>query len=434
MGIFGMLNTGASGMNAQSSRLGAISDNIANSQTIGYKSAGVEFSSLLLQSGQSQYNSGSLNASITHAISAQGSLLSTTSVTDLAVQGDGFYLVNPTPGTPTSNPTVMTRAGSFVQDGNGFLVNASGFGLMGYNSDGAGNPVDANGNPVNLLTASTANLTPIQIPSASLTASPTTGGTLTVNLDSRSAADATSAFTVTMTAFDNLGKSAPVTLVMTNTAASTWSVVGSVESNPATNPPTITALPALDDLVFNADGSLSTPASQPNLTPPPATFTYALDLSGVPDFSFTQNINIDMSASTQMAAASSTLANALNGSAPSEFDHLTISETGVVNVIYASGVTVPKFVIPLAKVEGTNNLEALAGNVFAPTTESGSLQIGLAKSSGLGAIKSTSLEQSSVDIANELANMIETQRIFEANSKVFQTGSTLTDTLVSLVR
>ena len=111
MGIFGMLTTGASGMNAQANRLGAISDNIANAETTGYKTAGAQFSSLLLPSGLSQYNSGSVNTTITHAISMQGPLLDAALVTDLAVQGPGFYLVNATPSTVSANPTVMTRAG-----------------------------------------------------------------------------------------------------------------------------------------------------------------------------------------------------------------------------------------------------------------------------------------------------------------------------------
>jgi len=424
MGIFGMLSTGASGMNAQSSKLSAISDNIANSETAGYKSAGVQFASLLLPSGESQYNSGSVITKVTHAISTPGTLLGTTSVTDLAVQGDGFYLVNATPSTPSTSPTMMTRAGSFVQDGDGYLINTAGFGLMGYNSDGAGNPVDANGNPINLVTGSTTDLTPIQISSVGLKASPTTGGTLTMNLNSQCATGDT--YSVVTTAFDDLGKSFNITFTMTkDAAANTWSIA-SVPASAA----------ALANLVFDTDGTLLTPTPTTNPTPPPATYTYSLDLTA---FGCTNPINIDMSASTQLATGTpppngSTLQNTLNGGAPSQFDHLTISDIGVVSIVYGNGVTIPKFVIPLAKVAGTDNLEALSGNVFIPTTESGPMQIGLTKTSGLGLIKSTSLEQSNVDIGTELAALIETQRIYEANSKVFETGSTLTDTLINLVR
>jgi len=393
----------------------------------------VQFASLLLPSGESQYNSGSVITKVTHAVSAPGTLLGTTSVTDLAVQGDGFYLVNATPGTPTTSPTVMTRAGSFVQDGDGYLINTAGFGLMGYYSDGAGNPVDANGVPINLVTGSAADLKPIQISSVGLKASPTTGGSLTVNLNPLSSA--TDTYPVTMTAYNDLGATTDVTITMTNVN----STIAPYSWTAAYDPGDGTSVPLTPALTFKADGTIDTTALPNTITPtppgpPPATYTYQLNMIGC-----TSDIYLDMSASTQLSMGvappnGSTSQNTLNGGAPSQFDHLTISDTGVVNIVYANGVTIPKFVIPLAKVAGTDNLEALSGNVFIPTTESGPMQIGLAKTAGLGVIKSTSLEQSNVDIGTELAALIETQRVYEANSKVFQTGSTLTDTLVGLVR
>ena len=233
------------------------------------------------------------------------------------------------------------------------------------------------------------------------------------------------AFPVIMTAFDLLGSQVDVPITMTKDATTLqWNMSTSAQSSYSAR-----------STVFNADGSLSTPANQVNNSPPPATYTY--QINGVPGGN--DPIYLDMSASTQLSLGvdgpvGTTLQNTLNGGAPSEFDHLTISDTGVVSLVYSNGVSIPKFVIPLAKVTGPDNLAALPGNVFATTNNSGPMQIGLAKSAGFGVIKSTSLEQSNVDIATELAALIETQRIYEANSKVFETGSTLTDTLVNLVR
>ncbi len=120
MGLYGTMRTSVSGMAAQANRLGAVSDNIANVSTTGYKRASMEFSSLVLDSGGSEYVSGSVEAHKRYAISEQGARNFTTSVTDLAIKGDGFFVVSSENG-----QTYLTRAGSFVPNGVGDLVNAA---------------------------------------------------------------------------------------------------------------------------------------------------------------------------------------------------------------------------------------------------------------------------------------------------------------------
>ena len=128
MGLYSLLTTSASGMSAQSALLNAISDNIANVSTTGYKEASTEFSSLVLSSGlDSDYQSGSVIVDPRIAIDGQGALNSTTSTTDLAIQGNGFFIVQ-----GPNNQPVLTRAGSFVKDSTGNLVNAAGYTLLGY--------------------------------------------------------------------------------------------------------------------------------------------------------------------------------------------------------------------------------------------------------------------------------------------------------------
>src|SRR5262249_28845064 len=129
MSLFGVMRTGVSGMNAQSNKLSTVSDNIANVNTTGYKRASTEFSSLILKSGSGDYNSGAGETHILYAITDPGSLQFTTSTTDLAVQGNGFFVVSDVTGTQH----FLTRAGSFVPDSRGNLVNPAGFYLMGYN-------------------------------------------------------------------------------------------------------------------------------------------------------------------------------------------------------------------------------------------------------------------------------------------------------------
>ena len=140
MSLYGMMRTGISGMNGQANRLSTVSDNIANSSTTGYKRASTEFSSLVLPSSGGEYNSGGVETTVRHHISDDGSLRYTTSSTDLALQGNGFFIVNNANGTP-----YLTRAGSFVPDAQGNLVNTAGYYLMGYPiTNGNVNPV-ANG-------------------------------------------------------------------------------------------------------------------------------------------------------------------------------------------------------------------------------------------------------------------------------------------------
>jgi flagellar hook protein FlgE len=137
---------------------------------------------------------------------------------------------------------------------------------------------------------------------------------------------------------------------------------------------------------------------------------------------------------TQLAGAYEPVSATANGNGPSAVDRLEISNDGVVTAVYADGSRVDAFKIPLANVASPDNLTAISGNVFATNKDSGDLQLGTANSGSLGKIVSGALEKSSVDLASELTTMVEAQRSYTANSKVFQTGTELLDVLVNLVR
>ncbi len=174
LSVYGLMRTGASGMTAQSDRLGTVADNIANASTVGYKSANTEFSSLLIDSTVSSYASGGVETSVRYGISRQGTLSFTSSAYDLAIDGGGFMLVADPAGTIS-----LARAGAFVPDSEGQLVNSAGFTLLGYPVvDGASDAVVANG---------IAGLVPIDVKQADLTAAATTAGALTTNLPSAAA-------------------------------------------------------------------------------------------------------------------------------------------------------------------------------------------------------------------------------------------------------
>src|SRR4051812_369898 len=197
MSLYGVMRTGVSGMSAQSNKLSTVSDNIANVNTTGYKRASTEFSSLILKSGSGKYDSGAVETTVRYAISDRGNLHFTTSTTDLAVQGNGFFVVSD----PSGN-NFLTRAGSFVPDSQGNLVNTAGFQLMGYNIQ--------NG-PPNIVANGYNGLQVVNINQQMLQGQPSTLATVAANLDSNATAIGGAASPTNFTSktsivtYDNIG-------------------------------------------------------------------------------------------------------------------------------------------------------------------------------------------------------------------------------------
>lgn len=419
MSLYGMMRTGVSGMNAQANRLSTVADNIANSDTTGYKRSSAEFSTLVMPSTGGAYNSGGVTTTIRQAVSDPGVLQYTTSVSDLAVNGDGFFVVQDPSGTP-----LLTRAGAFVPDAQGRLVNAAGFQLMAYSYD--------NGVP-----AATVNgfegLVPVVISDQGMTATPSTEGTYSgnlpagatpvaaANLPAANAAGAQYTSKSSMVAYDNLGNKKLLDVYFTNTGAGTWQVAvfDQSKATPGTSFP------------YTAGGFLGSA----NLTFDTTTGKLTGATTGV---SFTvpngASLNLDLSKLTQLGTGFTVSDAEVNGNAPSTIDKVQISKDGTIYAQYKDGSTKALYKIPLADVQSPDQLKALPGNVYAQGTESGAVRVGFANEGKLGSIVSGALENSNVDIAEELTNMIAAQRSYTANSKVFQTGSDLMDVLVNLKR
>ena len=145
-------------------------------------------------------------------------------------------------------------------------------------------------------------------------------------------------------------------------------------------------------------------------------------------------VSLDMGQSSQLATDYTVLNAEVNGNAPSEVDRVEIGEDGTLYSVFQNGARRATYRIPLANVPSPDNLQALAGNVFAPGVDSGDMTIGFPGEGGMGTMVSGALEQSTVDLASELTAMIESERNYTANSKVFQTGSELMDVVVNLKR
>ena len=411
-----ILNTSVSGMLADSNWLSTIAQNVANANTTGYKNVETEFSALVdAAPGQIPQVAG-VSSSMISFNTMQGQVESTQTVSDLAVQGAGFFIVS-----DGSGNIFLTRNGSFVPDAQGNLVNSAGYYLMAAPTTTA----TASSQSVN----SVSGLQKVNVAGASALASPSTLATLTANLPSTatiiaaanlpSTNTAGAQFTAetTMTAYDNLGGAHTINIYFANEGGGNWEVDAYDASTAAAGGgfPYSSGPLATNTLSF----SMSTGALQ-NGSPlnfqVPGGQTLALNLGNM----------------TQLASAFGVTASTINGNAPGTMTGIAISQSGVLSFEYSNGASSDAYIIPLANVSSADNLTSVLGDAFTTNYSSGAMQINNAQNAGLGTINSSSLESSTVDLAVELTNMVQAQSSYEANSKVFQTGSNIFDVLDKL--
>ncbi len=438
MSIFGTMKTAVSGMNAQANRLGTVGDNIANSSTAGYKRASTAFSSLVLPSTQGSYSSGGVETNVRYSIAEQGGIQYTTSNTDLAIQGEGFFIVSDQNGSP-----YLTRAGAFQKDANGYLVNTAGYQLMGYPY--GSNPPAAVVNGFNGLEA-------ININDFGLVSSPSSQGSFPANLDKEAAivpagtrpSDnvATSVITnkSSLTAYDHAGAKVLYDFYYTKTANNEWEVMV-YRQDQSTNggfPYTVTAPEVLvqQKAILRFDPNTNKLLAAPYVVGPPSTGSMKEIVITDPNDGATpaQTITIDLSDMTQFASDFTPGKGIIDGNAPSPITDVEIGGDGLVTAVYQDGGRRPIYQVALATVPAIDKMLPQNGNVYLPTNDSGVVTIGFPQSGSFGQVYSGALESSNVDIASELTEMIESQRVYTANSKVFQTGSDLMDVLINLKR
>jgi flagellar hook protein FlgE len=402
-----MMRTGGSGMNAQANRLGTVAENIANANTTGYKRASTEFSSLILPTSNGAYNSGGVETKIRYSISEQGPTTYTTSKTDMAINGGGFFIVS---GVDGSN--YLTRAGAFTQNGDGDLVNSAGYTLMGYEYQAGVDPtVVVNGFD---------GLSKVNLSSDGLVASGSSKGAMGANLNSGDAVGTESS--TSLSVYDSQGNSRLLDFVYEKTGPNAWTLE---VRDRATYVAPATGVLATKTLAFNPAGELTTVPSTLTTTP----------MTGLPGTGANlAALTIDLGKTTQLGYKFNADGGTIDGNAPSKVAGYQIDKEGIVYVKYENGKLDPRYRVALANVQSPDNLVPQSGNVYSQGVESGVIITGFAGSGDFGSIQSGALEGSNVDIANELTAMIESQRSYTANSKVFQTGADLLDVLVNLKR
>ena len=416
MSLYGALFAGVSGLTAQANAIGIISDNIANVNTVGFKAIETRFSSLVTsEASVTQHSPGGVLSNAFSFIDRQGLLQGSLSATDLAIIGDGFFPVREQSANAVGNDFRFTRAGSFTSDKNGDLVNAAGFYLQGY---------DLSVNPNPPPSASTlSNLTTVNISNLSGSATPTATIGLDLNLPSTAAAGDN--FTVTTQVFDSLGNAHDFDIVFTKGAVvNNWTFAA---SDPTIAGVTTGTAAGAGSLVFNTDG---TPATITIGT----AFAVTAYTTGAANSAFTMDLGTvgTNDGLTQFASDFTIARITQDGVRFGTFTGMTIDEEGVVTAIFDNGQQRDIYQLPLASFPNPNALQAIDGNVFNQTGDSGTFLLNLVGNGGAGTIQPSALESSTVDLATEFTNMIVTQRAYSANARVITTTDQMLEELIRI--
>jgi flagellar hook protein FlgE len=412
-----MMGTAVSGMLADMNWLSTISQNVANANTTGYKNIETEFETLVDEAGGAADSLEGVTSSLRALNSLQGSVVGTSTTTDLAVQGDGYFIVS-----DSSGALYLTRNGSFVPDANGNLVNSAGYYLMGTNVQAGQTSGTSN---------SLAGLTKVNVITSGEAATPTTSGVLAVNVNSGATVVAAADLPATdwasagaqytsetsLVMYDNLGGAHTVNIYMTKTGADTWQVdaFDSADAAASGGFPYSAGPIGTGTLTFSAANGSLTSGSPLSIAVPGG-----------------QTMSLDLGSTTQLAAAFSVNSATANGNPPSSMTGVTINARGTLDFQYSNGESSAGYDIPLATVPSEDNLTSVNGDAFQANQNSGSVRVGTAGTGGLGSVVSSSLESSTVDLATELTQMIEAQSSYQANSKAFQAGADILDVLNNL--
>ena len=420
MTISSSLSAGVAGLNANATRLAAISDNIANSSTFGYKRVSTEFSNLVITGsrGAGSYSAGGVRASTTRLIDERGDLVGTANALDLAIAGRGMLpVVQEVALEGGTAPLLMTRTGSFRTDSDGVLKTDAGLVLMGW-------PADPDGTIPSLPRDSMTGLVPIVINTSQMVGNPTSMIGLGVNLPATYTAAGSTATPPPLSVeyFGNLGTSetldvAFIPVVPAAGASNQWTmqIRDSASGGALIGEYTLT----FDD-TRGAGGTLASVTVVSGGAYNPTDGTLALTVAGGP---MTVEIGSpgEPNGMTQLSDTFAPLAITKNGSPVGTLTKIEIDQAGYVNATYDTGLTRRLYQVPLVDVPNPNGLLSLSNQTYQVSPESGAFLLWGAGTGPTGTLEGYSREGSKTDVAAELTNLIQTQRAYSSNAKVIQT-------------
>ncbi|MDO8900848.1 MAG: flagellar hook protein FlgE [Phenylobacterium sp.] len=461
MSINSAMLAGVSGLTANSSALAAISDNIANINTVAYKRNQVNFANIVTaQAVTGRYSAGGVQGLTRQYISQQGLIQSANSSTDLAISGDGFFIVTEKGfGLTDADKRVFTRAGSFNVDSDGYLRNDAGFYLQGW-------PIAADGT-INYNPSDLTELNSINVKNLGSAVQATANVTLNANLDKRqtiSAAEGTydpatrsmadweensdpatgtqPDFSIEMNIVDTMGGTHKVSFSLLRSAANPNEWHAEIFAIPAAD---VTGGPsgqiAQGLVMFNQDGTIDL-ANTTLFGAAGAAPTISLAASGAggtPRWDDglgvgAQDIRFDLDKLTQYASASTVRIVNPDGATVGTVVGVQVDEGGIVSAIFDNSQIRQIARIGVATFANPDGLQAVSGNSYRATIDSGEYVIKLPGQGGAGSISPSTLENSTVDMSAEFTGLITTQKAYSACSRIITTADQMLDELISMRR
>lgn len=422
MSITSALQIGVSGLQANSSRVQNISSNIANANTVGYRRTFSEF--VTQNTGSTQAG---VSTDVRADISVNGNIMGTGRSTDLAVQGDGFFVVSRNPNDPVESNYYMTRAGSFTPDQEGNLRNSAGYFLSGF-------PTDATGATGSVSSTSFTDLSTVNVASYQVQGTPSTRVGVSGNVPAQETGPGTTgtAFESTLRYVNQLGGSDALNLSWTPGAtANEWTVSITDEAGINYGDATVN----FTDSGVNAGSPGSyTPGTLP-IDPATGVVTLSIANGGTP-----QTLEIDFGAPgtfagmTQFSGDYTPPAFADDGTETGSLERAEMSDSGILYGVFDNGQRRALFQVPLANVANPDQMRSIDGNAYIATRDSGTVSLGNPMLNGLGSINSGALEGSNVDIAQELTDLIQTQRAYSSSAKIITTSDEMLSETLSIKR
>lgn len=428
MGVLSSLYTGVSGLSAQGEALGVIGDNIANSNTVGFKASRAEFQDIVAKSlkgilGGNQIGRG-VKIGAVNPILIQGNVDATEKATDLAISGDGYFTLRGSDGES------FTRDGSFHFDREGFLVTNDNQRVQGFQADEDGKILN--------------KMEDIRFPRALIPAKATKEIRLDLNLDSRVQNTKvfdpknpydTSHYSTGIEMYDSQGNKHLMTMFFTKTADRQWSYTGMVDGKEVTGGTEgELAKVCSGKVTFTVDGKLDTE----ELTESAFNFSGGALQGQQIKIDFGDSITTDkgegLNGTKQYGKESDLISWGQDGSAAGTITNLSFNDQGVLTALYSNGETRDLAQIALAKFENPEALFKVGNNRLKEARDSGAPAIGAPGAAGRGKIFAKSLERSTVDMALEFVNLIQNQRAFQANAKTITTTDELLAEVINLKR
>ncbi len=412
-------STALSGLNADSGAINVIGNDLANLNTTGYKANQVEFSELISQQLGTNGDSGQLGLGVSpvsaFANYTQGTLQTTSGPTDLAIQGNGFFIVK-----DQNNQTDYTRDGSFKVNGSGLLVTAAGDPVQGWSAaSGTVNTNSAIGN--------------ISVPlGANVPATPTTTMSMTLNLDSRVATtDPGATFSAPIQVFDSQGQSHTLTATFTKSATNSWDYSLTIPPQDLASGGTGPQEVASGTLTFDSNGNLTGPAQASD----PQTVTISGLADGSSDMSIAWSLydKSGNSTITQFAEGSGLGGTNQNGFSAGQINQISLQNGGLLVANYSNGQNITVGQLALASIANPESLKVAGNNYLQASANTATPSVGTAGTGPRGAIVAGALESSTVDIAQEFTNLLTFQRAYQANSRVITASDQLLQETVNLI-